>query len=158
VLLALTSEQEAELLGVVGDDDKSLEIVNAIVERWDEDWLCETDKAWDAIHRAFDSSNLSWNFDEPLQGVILGGKCVYFRDDYLISYKSAEQVREIAAALSAVSSEDMAHRYDLIDAVKYQRDKGDKDRGYTLGWFEPVKNFYQKTAAAGRPVVFTVDQ
>src|SRR5262245_61904140 len=46
-------------------------------------WLAETDKAWDAIHRALTDGELGWdNGTYPLNHVILGGERLYNGDDY----------------------------------------------------------------------------
>jgi hypothetical protein len=158
MLFALTTDQEAELLRRVGDDGEVLQYVQAIEQAWDEPWLCQTDKAWDAMHRALGDSRLTYTFDQPLQGVIMGGKLMYDGDDYIMSFKTAGQVRDVAKAAAAVTDDDMATRYDAMDQDAYEYPKDAQDRGYTVGWFEAVRAFYAKAAAAGRSVIFTVDQ
>jgi hypothetical protein len=51
VFFALSKEDETKLL-TADDSDTVVEIVTEeIEERWDEEWLQEMDKSWDAIHR-----------------------------------------------------------------------------------------------------------
>src|SRR5260221_8499334 len=93
--IALSKEDERRLLAcpelerpeLVGDDFE---------ESYPPEMTCETDKAWDAMHRAFNASLLTYDFDNSLQGVILGGAPLYAKGDYIISYKTAEDVKKIS--------------------------------------------------------------
>jgi hypothetical protein len=58
VHFAVTAEQLAQMLDAVGDDDRVVSIVEDIEEAWDEDFLAESDKAWDAIHRCLTDGHL----------------------------------------------------------------------------------------------------
>ena len=51
VFFALTHVQEHRLLACRCDDDLINLIYEEIEVEWDEEHLCETDKAWDGIHR-----------------------------------------------------------------------------------------------------------
>ena len=177
VLFALTPEQEARLLreahpklGLIAKlagkrfDQREIDrnvlhfLTEEIEERWDEDWLCETDKAWDAIHRCLSNGSLSYEFSSPIQGAILGGAPLYAGGDYVVSYKTAAEVNQVASAIAVISDDDMAARYDALDEEQYGCPKDEGDRQYTVEWFSAVRDFYQKTALAGRPAVFTADQ
>jgi hypothetical protein len=57
VHFALTSADEARL-AESRDDANVMEIVEEIEERWDRDWLFQTDKAWDEIHRCLNDGTL----------------------------------------------------------------------------------------------------
>ena len=59
VHFALTDDDRAKLLIATRDDDVLSVVQKEIEERWDTDWLCETDKAWDAIHLYWFSVTLS---------------------------------------------------------------------------------------------------
>lgn len=133
-------------------------VVDDLEKRWEQDWLCETDKAWDAIHRALSDGQLEYEMKQPRCGAILGGTPLYGKDDYIVSYKGAEQVAQIATALQAISNVEMANLYDAIPDDLYEVDKDDDDRNYTVGYFADVRDFFAKAAAAGRSVIFTVDQ
>lgn len=177
VLFALDADDQAALLaaatpekpkgwkalfglggGTPDRDEQVMAVIEAIEERWDEDWLCETDKAWDAIHRALSGSRLDFALSSPRNGVILGGRSLHRGEDYLISYKDAALVRDVAAAASTISDEDMGALYDQIDPDQYDGPMDADDRGYTVDNFSEVREFYARAAAAGRSVVFTVDQ
>jgi hypothetical protein len=119
----------------------------------------ETDKAWDAIHRCLTDGTLSWDGDEyPLDHAILGGESLYDGDDYILSLKSPDEVREVAAALRGVTRAKLRAGYDRIDPDDYDMPLSDDDFEYTWEWFQGVVEFYQRAAAAGHWVLFTVDQ
>jgi hypothetical protein len=52
----------------------------------------------------------------------------------------------------------MRQRYDRIDPTDYQGFLSDEDFDYTWYWFEQVRDFYRRAAAAHRAAIFTVDQ
>jgi hypothetical protein len=160
VHFALTAEDEQKLLACPADQRPDL-ISNDIETGYFEharDWLCETDKAWDAIHRAFNASDLDYEYRSPLHGVILGGEPLYFKDDYIISLKSVERVCEIARALNTVNEASFRPLYFAIDPKKAGFAIDDEDFVYTWGWLKDLVPFYLRSAEAGRSVIFTADQ
>ncbi len=90
------------------------------------EWLQETDKAWDGIHRALTDGELSWaNGSYPLNHVILGGELLYPRSDHILTMKTKEQVREIAAALKEVTKDKLMAGYTLITSENCDWDPSD---------------------------------
>jgi hypothetical protein len=159
VHFALSSAHEATLLGHWPSEGALLDfIINELEETLGDGWSCETDKAWDCLHRLFNDGELNYRLEAPLQGVVLGGRPLYTAEDYIASYKSAEQVKEIAAAVECVSGDELRRRYDVLDPKLYGFDKSEEDFAYTVGWFIPLQGFFRKAADAGRAVVFTADQ
>jgi hypothetical protein len=159
VLFALTDDQVRDLRKAKGDDDAVIEVIEEIEEAWDEDNLVETDKAWDAMHRALTDGLLEWaNGSAPLNLVILGGEQMYESDGYIVSFKTSEQVASIAAALANVGPDEVAQRYRTVVPTDYDPSYGDEDREYTVSNYEDVRAFYTDAAASGRAVIFTVDQ
>lgn len=67
---ALTMEQASRFMGLPDGDDIALrEFVEEIeegadAEGWDDEWVQETDKAWDAIHRCLTDGKLEYG-DTP---------------------------------------------------------------------------------------------
>jgi hypothetical protein len=57
VLFAITDETVASLLAADGDDEV-MQIVEALEDAWEKPFYEETDKAWDAIHRALSDGTL----------------------------------------------------------------------------------------------------
>ena len=93
--------------------------VRAFVEEvemgdWDGEPLdCETDKAWDAIHRCLSDGTLgSGRRLSPLDMAVLGGGHHHEGDDYIVAHLRAGEVAQVAAALDAVDENRMRQRYD----------------------------------------------
>ena len=102
---------------------------------------------------------LCWdNGRYPLNHVILGGERLYEGDDYVLSLKSPDQVRAIAAALAAATKEKLHAGYVAIDPDNYGMPLSDEDFEYTWEWLRDLVEFYQRAAAVGLSVLFTVDQ
>ena len=99
VLFAITKEQADKLRDASGHDEVVLSIVQEEIEgAWDEEHLCETDKAWDAIHRCLGDGTLR-SGDDPLSLCILGGQQLHHGDDYIVSLVTPDQVSEVAKGL-----------------------------------------------------------
>jgi hypothetical protein len=122
-------------------------------------FAAESDKAWDAMHRALADGRLSSEGGEyPLNHVVLGGEILYVRSDYIMSLKSPKQVREIAAALRSLKKAEFRQRYFALDPKIYRFPVDEDDFDYTWHWLEKVRGFYGRAAKAGRFVLFTADQ
>src|SRR5579859_4372747 len=99
------------------------ELVDYLQENIEEDYfanhperIAQSDKAWDAIHRALADGNLTWDGGEyPNNHVILAGELLYTEPDYIMSLKNPDVVRDVAAALPAITQEDFRRRYFAID-------------------------------------------
>jgi hypothetical protein len=160
VHFAIMPDQEAKLLAVAGDDEAVLGVIEEEIEAaWDQEWLCETDKAWDAIHRCLTDGSLSVSGGEdPLRLCILGGRQLYQGDDYFVCFVPASKVPQVSAGLDAFSREMFDQAYDALDQTDYDGPIGLDDREYTREYLSALKVFWRKAADAGRSVVFTVDQ
>lgn len=158
VHFALTDEQAARLMETPGSDDESLmAFVEEIENAWDREWLQETDKAWDAIHRCLTDGKLEYGFT-PYHKCILGSDNLYEGDDYVISFLEPGEVKEVAAAIKDIDREELHRRYQAIDTDTCQDELSDDDFEYTWAWFRHLRDFFQKAASAGRAMLFTVDQ
>jgi len=158
VLFALTDADSQRLLAA-GDNDAVMTIIEEIEEKWDEEWLTQTDKAWDALHRCLSNGTVFYDEGEyPLNRAVLGGKHLYDGDDYVVAYVAPNEVKDVAAALAPLTEKDLRARYDAIDGDDYNGEHGEEDFKATWAHFLGVREFYKKSALAGRSVVFTVDQ
>lgn len=158
VLFAL-DDDEAERLWACRDDDELTACVEEIEERWDVDHLCELDKSWDALHRCFTDGGLFFeNGDFPLSHVILGGVPLHEGDDHIVCYVTAEEVREVAAALEPLDETWLHDRFTTLTFDSYQGTGDAADIAYTQAFLPGLKDFYRTAARNGRAVVFTVDQ
>lgn len=162
VHFALT-QPEVELLRSFEDEKDRLDHLKEVIEeqyfKQEPDFLAETDKSWDALHRCLSDGELMRDGgDYPLNHVVMGGEPLYFADDYIISLKSREQVQEISKALEQITEEELRRRYFKINSKTYPTPLSEEDFGYTWGWFEGVRELYKRAATANRYVLFTADQ
>ena len=160
VHFALTPPQEARLLAAAGDDRAVLDLIQEEIEsEWDAGWLCETDKAWDGIHRCLTDGRLMLdNGSPPLSLCIFGGRQLYGGGDYFVCYVTREQVPEVAAALEKFSRATFDAAFNRLGKTDYEGPRDEDDREYTWQYLRAVATFYRKAAEGGRAVIFTVDQ
>ncbi len=158
VHFALTPAHEKSLMAAKSDK-KRMELVEEIEEAWEEPFVCETDKAWDAIHRCLTDGTLLYVSGEyPLNHCICGGKQLFRGRDYTISFVSAPQAKDVAKALPKITKAWMRQRYDKLDPEEYDEvEIGDEDFDYTWQNFLDLRRFYKKAADAKRAVIFTAD-
>jgi hypothetical protein len=159
VFFALTDSQD-EALGATEDDDEVRAFVSEVESEWDWDWLCEADKAWDAMHRCLADGTLQLGpySKDPLTLTVLGGGHHHEGEEYLVAHVLAADVVRVAEALDAVDESWLRERYNAIDPDDYQGELGDEDFEYTWTYLTDVREFYRRAAAGGRSVIFTVDQ
>ena len=161
VHFALTQEDAMALQVIENDDDRLEHVTEEIEERYLEvkAYAAESDKSWDAMHRALSDGMLSWSGGSyPLNHVVLGGSCLYAKDDYIMSLKTPAQVRDIAEALVPIGEAEFKQLYHNINAEDYDGELSGEDFEYTWSWFVDVKSLYAKASAEGRFVLFTADQ
>jgi hypothetical protein len=159
VHFAIEEEAAVRLLGAT-DDEAVLEIIQEeIEETWDEAWLYESDKAWDAIHRCLSDGTLDPDAGNyPLRLAVLNGRQLYQETDYIISLLTPSEVSDVAGALLQMDEISFKAGYDAIDEQDYGCPKDTEDWLHTWEYFQGLIPFFQKAAQAGRYVVFSVDQ
>ncbi len=158
VYFAISDEELKRLLNAKDDEQRLSIFQDEIEQKWDEEWLYEMDKSWDALHRCLADGSLGMDNDpKPLSLCVLGGRQLYSGDDYIISLKTTLEVTDLARALSSISQQDLLKRYFAI-APDYAMDLNEQDFQYTWDYFSGLPEFLAKAASAGRHVVFTVDQ
>jgi hypothetical protein len=158
VLFAI-SPGTAERLVVASSDDEVMEIVEELEEEWEDNFVMETDKAWDAIHRALSDGTLDDDGGEyPLNRAILGGKHLDAGESYIVVLVPKKEVPDVAKALASIDERDFKRRYETVVPKDYAPEYGEEDLAYSWSNFEDVASFYERAAKAGRAVIFTVDQ
>ena len=161
VFFALTAAQDSAL-AATSDDDDVMAFVEGVEEAWDRAWVCEVDKSWDAMHRCLGDGTLRCGYGRhgggPLETAVLGGGHHFEGEDYVVAHVLAAEVPAVAAALQGVDEAWLRERYRRIDAAGYQGVIEEEDFAYTWHYFLQVRDFYRRAAAAGRSVMFTVDQ
>jgi hypothetical protein len=89
VHFALTDEDATALLHKATNADRLEFVQEHIEERYfnDEDiYIAQSDKAWDAMHRALAAGPLRYeDGDYPLSLAVIGGDALYDEDDYIMS-------------------------------------------------------------------------
>ena len=53
-------QDETRRIASATDDDDLMAMIEEIEDPWDREWLVETDKAWDAIHRCLTGGTLEY--------------------------------------------------------------------------------------------------
>lgn len=121
--------------------------------------VAESDKAWDAMHRALSDGELTWDGgDYPLNHIVLGGELLYTGSDFIMVLKTPDEVRDAAGALPELTEAEFRRRYFAIDASSYGFPLSEEDFEYTWSWFQEVRQFWLRAAAEGRYVLFTATQ
>ncbi|MBS0266068.1 MAG: YfbM family protein [Planctomycetes bacterium] len=159
---SLSAEEVETLRGFDDEADRVDYLHETLEEEYFEkhpDRLAESDKAWDAMHRALSDGHLSWDGGEyPLNHVILGGELLCTESDFIMVLKTPDQVRDVAAVLPGISEADLRSRYFAIDPDEYGMELSEEDCGYTWHWFQHVREFWLRAAQEERFVLFTADQ
>jgi hypothetical protein len=161
VLFAIDRET-ADTLRAIDSDAARVEYIQEVIEEDyfanHNEWLAETDKSWDWIHRALTDGELGWdNGPYPLNHVIMGGESLHDGSEYIITLKTPQQVADVAAALSSITEESFAEGFRQIDESELNGGF-EEDFGYTWDYFNEVRDFWLRAARLGRFVIFTVDQ
>ena len=150
---------ELEALLAAQNDAELMKLIDAIEAAWNEEYLAQSDKAWNAIHRCLTDGSLLYDGGTyPLNHIICGGRALHKGDDYTISLVTPDQVQEVVAALAPSSEAWLRKRYfSLIKPEDYDGNHGEVDFEYTWEWFQGVRDLFQKAATEKRAIIFTVD-
>lgn len=141
-------------------DEAVIAVIEAVEERWEKGsgFICETDKAWDAIHRCLTDGRLDFEGgSEPLRLCVLGGEQLYQGDEYIVSLVVHDRLRPVADALASITPQFIGEHYWALPD-DYTHPKSNEDCQYTWDWFSDLPAFFDCAQKAGRHVLFTVDQ
>jgi hypothetical protein len=156
--LALDEPCIARLLAETGNDERIIETIHEL-DATDAPDECDIDKAWDGIHRCLTEGNLgSEDGSYPLNATILGGLPLHEPDDYIVSYNTPAEAREVAAALAALDPEPFAARYWTLNPAEYGADIDQLGLDYLTSYLSEITAFYRRAADAGWATVFVADQ
>jgi hypothetical protein len=152
---------EPELLThllAAGSDEDVVDVACEIERATSAEWRHETDKSWDALHRCLGDGTLVPSVQFlPLSAAVLGGEQLTRGSRWVISLVRPERVRTVADALGEVTREWLRRRYDAIDPKVYEGTMGDEDFEYTWCYFGAIPDLFDRSAHAGRAVMFIVD-
>jgi hypothetical protein len=164
VHFALTEHEVAHLRSLADEQARLNYLQEEIEELYfgkHPELMAESDKSWDAMHRALADGTMNWNGGEyPLNHTILAGELLYTGSDYIMSLKAPQQVRDIATALPTITEEEFRRRYFAIEVESYGQGfpLSDQDFCYTWDYFQIVRDCYTQAAQQGRFVLFSADQ
>jgi hypothetical protein len=157
VLFALTRKQLERLLEANSDDQVKKQ-VRDMSEKGCYDFLVDTDKSWDAIHRCLSDGTLDFEGGTyPLNHCILAGKQLHEGKNYIVSFKRPDEVRDIAAALKKVTEPWFRERYFALTKTDFPQEIClDDEWDYTLHYLKHITEFYQQATMTERAVIFKV--
>jgi len=91
VLFAITDHKISKLEAAQGDDEVMNVVQMEIEQPWDETWLYQLDKAWDAIHRCVTDGRIGFtNGEFPIGLCILGGSQLHRGENHIVALKTAK--------------------------------------------------------------------
>lgn len=161
---ALTDAQRDKLLSMGSDDDRKYLISDEIEEEWDEENLCEVEKAWGQIHCVLNEYTPPadyFDFDagkEPIKLAVLGGKRIMQEEDwYCIRMIEADKVPAVADAVATITQEEFAKRYWKHCESVWPLGGTEEGLEYSYGYFTGVQEFFARVRDSGRCVIFTAD-
>lgn len=160
VHFAVNAQDEQRLLaaGRGGDHAAVSKIVVELEDAWAQPHLLETDNAWDAIHRCLTDGTLDPDGGSyPLSHAVLGGEQLGDGEDGWVCYVSAEQVDEVAEALSGVTEEWLGERYARLSDTDYDGPDDEDDLAYVQENLTELRAFYELATKEARAVIFTVE-
>ena len=142
VHFALTESEAAKLKSFDNDSDRLDYLQCEIKETYfadHEEFIAQSDKAWDAMHRSLSDGQLSYTEGpHPLRLAVIGGDPIYAASDYIMSLKTPKQVVDVSLELSKISKEEFRKKYDAMDAEAYGCPKNEDDFEYTWEWLTGV--------------------
>lgn len=156
--LALDDICAARVLAEHGNNARLIEVVKEL-DMTDAPDECAVDKAWDGIHRCLTEGKLGGEDGTyPLNAVVLSGLPLHDGDDYVVSYNTAAEVRDVAAALATVDMERFTAIYWMIDPDDFGAARDDDGLAYLTAYLADITAFYERAANAGWSTIFVVDQ
>jgi hypothetical protein len=113
----------------------------------------DLDKSWHAIHYLLTGD--PWGGEPPLFNAVLGGTPIGDDNGYgPARYLTAEQVRQVAVALTAISPENLRSRASLkemagADIYSVAPEEGESEWEYITDNYRNLVDFFRNAAAAG---------
>ena len=152
--------QELDRLRALPRLERTIDYLDCVMKQED---ACDVDKSWDAMHRALTGGKLEYgNAGAPGCWVVLGGEVLRGdregEEDYIITCKSPEQVRQVDQFLQDLTEEAFRKLYFAIDPAAYGFDLSEDDFDYTWSNLADSRPFWHSAAERGLWVLFDVDQ
>lgn len=176
VFFALTDDERNKLQSFGNDEDRISYLQEEIEEKWDEDYLCSVDTAWDTIHQILSDFPPGVQYfypvepehgpyalpedhgQYPLKQAVLGGqKLVEDEKQYFIRLVEAQAVPDIADALRPLSFEWFETKYKELCQPELD-EYGEESVQIDWEAFCEMRDFYKRMAGNGRAIIFTAPQ
>jgi hypothetical protein len=156
VSFALDPDQARELVDL--DAHERADFLEGLEEAWDEEWVFEHDKAWDALHRCLGDGTLESPEPTPLllQAVLGGDELTPDDSEQLIRFVPAKRVGAVAEALAKVKEPWLHSRFEQLAKTDYEGSGDDDDFQYTWDNLKGLRAFFARAAKAKRAVVFSL--
>lgn len=124
----------------------------------DDDRRLDTGKAWHLIH--FLLTGDTWGGEAPLCNAVMGGTEIGKEDVGYgpASYLTPPEVNEVAAALAAISPEELWQRFDAEAARKAEIypvgwEGSEIERSYVLEQYASLQAFFDTAAKGGEAMI-----
>ena len=122
----------------------------------------DLEKAWHGLH--FLLTGTDDGGEEPACFLMSGGEYMGDNDDVDVRALSPDQVRDFAAFLATLSTEELTRRFDpvrmtqlkIYPEIWMRPEEEDEPRGYLLGAFDGLRDLVTSAAAAGDAVVVCI--
>ena len=140
---------------------------------------CETDKSWAYIHAALNECDPEGAIEIPSKRsggllkrlfgrsdddqlakarfAVMGMDPLFASDEFYIGLVPRSEVRGVATALNQISKEELAARLIQLHQQFAAKRPAGEAADYAMGWYPGLVEFYDRAAAAGKNVIFTVD-
>ena len=117
----------------------------------------ELDKAWEGVQ--FCLGKGTWYEENKVPyNVVFGGELILDHNDYVISLKKPEVIKDIVAYLETNNlQETIKNNFDKIPEEEYTLPKDEDNLTFLLDWSEGLLEFYKNALDKELNVIFTVD-
>ena len=117
----------------------------------------EINKAWEGVQ--FCLGEGTWNEENKVpHNVVFGGELILDHNDYVISLKKPEVIKDIVAYLEANNlQETIKNNFDKIPEEDFTLPKNEDCCDFLLEWSEGLLEFYKNALDNQLNVIFTVD-
>ena len=157
MLYAITDEALAQLEAQDIDQMYDYMLEEIEEELFNTSEAFELDKAWEGVQ--FCLGEGMWNEENKVPyNVVFGGELILDHNDYVISLKKPEVIKDIVAYLEANNlQKTIKNNFDKIPEEDFTLPKNEDCCDFLLGWSEGLLEFYKNALDKELNVIFTVD-
>ena len=155
IYYAVTPQQSLEIFSKSNTND-IISYLDDIGENQEDQNFQYLDKSWDAIHRCLTDGTLYDNAGHyPLNRCVLGGVALYDKEDFIVRFVSAQEVKDISDAFGHIDRGWVYNQYTNLKFPNYQHgEKSEEDFEYTWNYLEQAISFYSRASSLNKAIVF----